>query len=55
MIRAIVEYYCNALMKSKASMLSFAIQPISFIFIVYVISGGRLDRTRGYESPLKVL
>ncbi len=41
MIWAIVEYYHNALMKSKASMLSFAIQPISFIFIVYVISGGK--------------
>ena len=31
MIWAIVEYYGRALMKSKASMLSFAIQPISFI------------------------
>ncbi|MCD6373784.1 MAG: multidrug transporter [Thermococcus sp.] len=41
MIWAIVEYYGRALMKSKASMLSFAIQPISFIFIVYVISGGK--------------
>lgn len=40
MIWAIVEYYAKALMKSKASMLSFAIQPISFIFIVYVVSGG---------------
>ncbi len=41
MILAIVEYYRRALMKGKASMLSFAIQPLSFIFIVYVVSGGR--------------
>ena len=41
MILAIVEYYRKALMKGKASMLSFAIQPLSFIFIVYVVSGGR--------------
>ncbi|MDK2869655.1 MAG: type transport system permease protein [Pyrococcus sp.] len=40
-ILAIMEYYKNALMKSKSSMLSFAIQPLSFIFIVYVISGGK--------------
>ncbi|ALV63275.1 MAG: type transport system permease protein [Thermococcaceae archaeon] len=38
---AIIEYYGNALMKSKSSILSFAIQPLSFIFIVYVISEGR--------------
>ncbi|WP_297476653.1 multidrug transporter [Thermococcus sp.] len=41
MILAIVEYYRGALMKGKSSMLSFAIQPLSFIFIVYVVSGGR--------------
>ena len=41
MILAIVEYYHRALMKGKSSMLSFAIQPLSFIFIVYVVSGGR--------------
>ena len=41
MILAIVEYYRRALMKGKSSMLSFAIQPLSFIFIVYVVSGGR--------------
>jgi len=40
-ILAIMEYYKNALMKSKSSMLSFAIQPLSFIFIVYVISEGK--------------
>ncbi len=40
-IWAIIEYHKNALMKSKSSILSFAIQPISFIFIVYVISEGR--------------
>ncbi|NJE06055.1 multidrug transporter [Thermococcus sp. M36] len=38
---AIVEYYKSALTKSKFSLFSFAIQPVSFIFIVYVISGGR--------------
>ena len=41
MILAIVEYYHRALMKGKSSMLSFGIQPLSFIFIVYVVSGGR--------------
>ncbi|WP_297065933.1 multidrug transporter [Thermococcus sp.] len=41
MILAIVEYYHRALMKGKSSMLSFAIQPLSFIFIVYVVSDGR--------------
>ncbi|WP_297489234.1 multidrug transporter [Thermococcus sp.] len=41
MILAIVEYYRRALMKGKSPMLSFAIQPLSFIFIVYVVSGGR--------------
>jgi len=41
MIKAIVEYYYSALMKSKASLLSFAIQPLSFIFMIYVVSGGK--------------
>ncbi|WP_206204339.1 multidrug transporter [Thermococcus sp. LS1] len=42
---ALIEYYAKALTKGKFALLSFAVQPISFIFIVYIVSGGRfLDR-----------
>lgn len=42
---ALVEYYARALTKGKFALVSFALQPLSFIFIVYVVSGGRfLDR-----------
>lgn len=39
---AIIEYYGRALTKNKIYLISYAMQPISFIFIVYVISGGKL-------------
>lgn len=42
---ALIEYYARALTKGKFALVSFALQPLSFIFIVYVVSGGRfLDR-----------
>ncbi|MCO6040731.1 multidrug transporter [Thermococcus alcaliphilus] len=42
---ALIEYYGKALTKGKFTLVSFALQPLSFIFIVYVVSGGRfLDR-----------
>ncbi|WP_240922784.1 hypothetical protein [Thermococcus sp. Bubb.Bath] len=42
---ALIEYYARALTKGKFALVSFAVQPVSFIFIVYVVSGGRfLDR-----------
>lgn len=39
---AIIKYYRNALTKSRMSLVNFAIHPFSFIFIVYVVSGGKL-------------
>ncbi|AHL22908.1 sterol desaturase family protein [Thermococcus nautili] len=42
---AIVEYYARALTRGRFSLLSFALQPLSFIFIVYVVSGGRFLNT----------
>ncbi|WP_099211799.1 multidrug transporter [Thermococcus henrietii] len=42
---AIVEYYARALTRGRFSLISFALQPISFIFIVYVVSGGRFLNT----------
>lgn len=42
---ALIEYYARALTKGKFALVSFALQPLSFIFIIYVVSGGRfLDR-----------
>ena len=41
----IVEYYARALTRGRFSLISFAIQPLSFIFIVYVVSGGRFLNT----------
>ncbi|MPW40019.1 multidrug transporter [Thermococcus sp. 101 C5] len=38
---ALIEYYAKALTKGKFTLVSFALQPLSFIFIVYVVSGGR--------------
>jgi len=42
---AVIEYYARALTKGKFSLISFAIQPLSFVFIVYVVSGGRFLNT----------
>jgi len=41
-LRAVIEYYRNALMKSRLSAVNFAIHPLSFVFIVYMVSGGKL-------------
>ncbi len=41
----IVEYYAMALTRGRFSLISFAIQPLSFIFIVYIVSGGRFLNT----------
>ncbi|WP_457751527.1 multidrug transporter [Thermococcus sp.] len=42
---ALIEYYARALTRGRFSLISFAIQPLSFIFIVYVVSGGRFLNT----------
>lgn len=42
---ALIEYYAGALTRGRFSLISFAIQPLSFIFIVYVVSGGRFLNT----------
>lgn len=42
---SVIEYYARALTKSKASLISFAISPLSFIFILTVVSGGKLFPT----------
>jgi ABC-2 type transport system permease protein len=42
---ALIEYYARALTRGKFSLLSFALQPLSFIFIVYVVSGGKFLNT----------
>ncbi|WP_258083253.1 multidrug transporter [Thermococcus thermotolerans] len=42
---ALIEYYARALTGGRFSLISFAIQPLSFIFIVYVVSGGRFLNT----------
>ncbi|NJD98695.1 multidrug transporter [Thermococcus sp. LS1] len=39
---SMLEYYAGALTKNRSSLISFAIQPLSFIFLLTVISGGRL-------------
>jgi len=44
-MRTIVDYYARALTRGRFSLISFAIQPLSFIFIVYVVSGGRFLNT----------
>lgn len=38
---ALIEYYARALTRGRFSLVSFAIQPLSFIFIIYVVSGSR--------------
>ncbi|WP_219336917.1 hypothetical protein [Pyrodictium delaneyi] len=40
-LRAIIEYYRSALMKSRLPAVNFAIHPLSFVFIVYMVSGGK--------------
>ncbi|NJE30345.1 multidrug transporter [Thermococcus sp. 18S1] len=42
---ALIEYYARALTRGRFSLISFAVQPLSFIFIVYVVSGGRFLNT----------
>lgn len=42
---ALIEYYAGALTRGRFSLISFAVQPLSFIFIVYVVSGGRFLNT----------
>ena len=44
MIHALIEYYKSALLKSMASMIGFAIQPFSLIFIIHVV--GRRQASR---------
>ncbi|GAB6134840.1 multidrug transporter [Thermococcus prieurii] len=41
----IIEYYARALTRGRFSLISFSLQPLSFIFIVYVVSGGRFLNT----------
>jgi ABC-2 type transport system permease protein len=41
-IAAIVEYYANGLVfKAPSSVVQMAIQPVSFIFLIYIVSGGQ--------------
>ncbi|WP_461863801.1 multidrug transporter [Thermococcus sp.] len=42
---SVIEYYARALTKSKASLISFAVRPLSFIFLLTVVSGGKLFPT----------
>ncbi|EEB73668.1 multidrug transporter [Thermococcus sp. AM4] len=42
---ALIEYYARALTRGRFSLISFALQPLSFIFIVYVVSGGMFLNT----------
>ncbi|AIF70152.1 multidrug transporter [Palaeococcus pacificus DY20341] len=42
---SVIEYYAKALTKSRASLISFAIRPLSFIFLLTVVSGGKLFPT----------
>lgn len=42
---SVIEYYAKALTKSRASLISFAIKPLSFIFLLTLVSGGKLFST----------
>jgi len=42
---SVIAYYAKALTKSRASLISFAIRPLSFIFLLTVVSGGKLFPT----------
>jgi len=44
MIHALIEYHKSALLKSMASMIGFAIQPFSLIFIIHVAGRGQASR-----------
>lgn len=39
---SVIEYYAKALTKSRASLINFAIRPLSFIFLLTIVSGGKL-------------